>query len=226
VADDNPFRQHSRHLYIVAGYPTSGKSSSLWQCARFGRPLFGEAGGSVIPPFENLQGIREDFDTAAKLKAGFWITLADLPKLSRQHTLPPQLILHLDLLVAYLRYRAGPAAGFDAAFARLFAEPALQGYGRYSVTTLHTPLEEIQRRWRYRYRNGIPSDCGKLFAEKDKLIMDERVAAGVFTGIYEAWDRCLASLARNGLLAAHAQARSRLRANLPVAASPVPRPSA
>ena len=225
MADGQPIRRDSRHLYIVAGYPTSGKSSSLWQSARTGHALFGEAAGSVVPPFKSLRGIREDCGTLAKLKAGLWVTLADLPNLDRQRALPPGLILHLDLLVAYLRYRGGPifleAMDFDIAFARLFAQPLLASYERYSVVTLHAPLEEIQRRWLHRYRDGIPPTCGRLFAQKDRLIRDEHVAPRAFAGIHGAWERCLASLARDGLLAARFDARSQLRADLPVAARPV-----
>lgn len=208
------------HLFIVAGYPTLGKSSSLWQSARTGFALFGEDNGSVVPSLEALGDVRENSDTKAKLKAGFWLTLGDLPHLNQEPRLPKLLILHLDLLLVYLllRDRGNAVSGtgeFGAAFARLFAQPALRRYQKYTATTLYSPIEEVQRRWHHRYPGGVPSNCSKILRAKDRLINDEVVAAPLFAGIHRAWADCLVSLSRSGVLASHMQLESSLRAEFP-----------
>jgi hypothetical protein len=208
------------HLFIVAGYPTLGKSSSLWQSAQTGFALFGEDNGAVVPRLEVLGDVGEDSDTKAKLKAGFWLTLGDLPHLNNEPRLPKLLILHLDLLLVYLllRDRGDAVSGtgeFAAAFARLLAQPALRSYEKYTVTTLYSPIEEVQRRWRHRYPDGVPSNCGKILMAKDKLINDKLVAAPLFAGIHRAWADCLASLSRSGVLASHQQLGSSLRSDMP-----------
>lgn len=213
--------EDSNHLYIVAGYPTSGKSSSLWKSALERLPIFGTDNISVVPEFEAVRDIREDFSTKAKLKAGFWCTLRDIPHLNEELCPPKRLILHLDLLLVYLvfctRHKLVPEMSeIEAAFARLFAQPALRCYEQYTVTTLFVPLEEIQRRWRYRYRTGIRPNCSVIVAEKNRLITDGDVAASVFAAIHGTWERCLASLSHSGILAEHFQARVRLNSELPL----------
>jgi len=53
---------------------------SLWQAAQTGLPLFGKENGSVVPSMQALAGVGENSDTATKLQAGFWLTLADIRK--------------------------------------------------------------------------------------------------------------------------------------------------
>lgn len=215
----------SNHLYLVAGYPTSGKSSSLWKSAQERYPLFGADNISVVPEYRAIRDIRENMGTKAKLKAGFWCTLADIPHLNEELRLPKRLILHLDLLLVYLLFRAPNKSipemtEIEAAFVRLFAQPALRRYEQYTVTTLCVPLEEIQRRWRYRYHAGVRPNHGRIIAEKDRLITDGDVAASVFAAIHGTWGRCLASLSRSGKLAEHFQARVRLHSEPPLHRSP------
>ncbi|MCL6741530.1 hypothetical protein LZ518_10335 [Sphingomonas sp. RB56-2] len=208
------------HLFIVAGYPTLGKSSSLWRAAQTGFPLFGEENGPVVPKADDLGDIGEHSSTDEKLKAGFWLTQSDLPSLAKQSQLPKLLILHLDLLLAYLlhRERVPPAIGpgeFATVFDRLFTHPALRRYEKCTVTTLYSPIDEVQRRWRHRYPTGIPPNSGRIVKAKDRLITDELVAGPLYAALHVAWERCLASLMRNGKLAGHLKARSRLEADLP-----------
>ena len=211
-------RPDERHLFIVAGYPASGKSSSLWKASQTGFPLFGAEHGPVVPGSEALQGVRENSGTAAKLQAGFWVTLTDVRHLNAAALLPRRLVLHLDLLLAYVLHRASgrrisDAIDLDQVFASLFVQTALRDYRQCTVTTLYAPLEEIQRRWRYRYPGGAAANCSKVLAAKDRLIMEGDVAAPLFGAIHAAWGRCLASLSRAGVLAGHLQARSRLQSD-------------
>ena len=208
------------HLFIVAGYPTLGKSSSLWRAAHTGFPLFGEGNGAVVPRADALGDIGEHSSTDEKLKAGFWLTQSDLPNLAKQPQLPKLLILHLDLLLAYLlhRDRMPPAIGSNelgGMFDRLFQHPALRHYEKCTVTTLYSPIDEVQRRWRHRYPTGIPPNSSRIVKAKDKLITDELVAAPLYSALHVAWERCLTSLSRNGKLAGHLKARSRLGADSP-----------
>ena len=202
----------NRHLYIVAGYPTAGKSSALWKSAHTGFPLFGRENGSVVPAADTLHGVNEVTDAAAKLKARFWFTLADLPYLNSQPILPDRLILHLDLLLAAMRYRTygGPVTVTEmkALFARLFEEPALSAFQRCTVTTLQISIEEVQRRWRHRHPVGVTFNGSRTLASKDRLIMDERVAAPLFATIHSGWEKHLDELRRNGLLVGRHRARS------------------
>jgi len=204
------------HLFVVAGYPTLGKSSSLWQAAQTGLPLFGKENGSVVPSMQALAGVGENSDTATKLQAGFWLTLADIPNLNNEPRLPKLLILHLDLLLAFLllRDRQDPRVGPNAvaaAFARLFEQPALRHYQKCTVTTLFSRLDEVQRRWRHRYPGGIPFDSGKILRTKDQMINDPNVAAPLFVSIHRAWASCLKSLADRDMLAGHIQLGSTIR---------------
>ena len=202
----------NRHLYIVAGYPAAGKSSALWKSAHTGFPLFGNENGSVVPAADTLNGVNEASDAASKIKARFWFTLADLPYLNNRPVPPDQLIFHLDLLLAVIRYRtyggAVTVTEMEALFARLFAEPALRAFRQCTVTTLHVSIEEVQKRWRHRFPGGITSKQSRTLASKDRLIMDERVAAPLFATIHLGWEKHLAALQRNGLLVGRYRARS------------------
>ena len=227
----------NRHLYIVAGYPTAGKSSALWKSAHTGFPLFGKENGSVVPTADALKGVNEVSDIAAKLKAQFWFTLADLPYLNSQPVLPDRLIFHLDLLLAVMRYRTYGGdvtlAEMEALFARLFTEPALRAFQRCTVTTLHISIDEVQKRWRHRHPAGVASRRSRTLASKDRLIMDGRIAAPLFAMIHLGWEKHLLALQRDGLLAGRHRARStfdRNEAYLPadraMAASPARQPFA
>jgi hypothetical protein len=194
-----------KHLYIVAGYPASGKSYCLRTSSREKLPLFGPGSASVLPDLDAIPNVHELSDTATKVNAGFWCTLRDLPHLNKEPRYPNQLILHLDLILAFLVHRRSnrvvpDTVEIEAAFDRLFARPALQSYDRQMVTTLRSPLEEIQHRWRQRYPSGIPANSSARLVEKDKLIMSCDMAAPVFAATHEAWERCLESLSRKGTL--------------------------
>lgn len=190
----------------MAGYPASGKSTALWKTARTGFPLFGADGAGAVPGVASLNGTYEDAAPSAKLQSGLWVTLTDIPELNRQLTLPARLILHLDLLLAFLLDR--PAANelldtarIKAIFARLFDQPALRRYERCTVTTLHASLGEIRRRWSDRYPAGISADRNKLLLAKDRLISDDRLAAPTFALIHAAWGLFLETLDCEGKLA-------------------------
>jgi len=220
MARRSPLSGEPSHLYIVAGYPTSGKSTCLAQAVRERFPIFGRDSLSVIPDQEAIRGFHDRLSTAAKLKAGYWVTLVDLENLNQERRLPKRLILHLDLLLAYLSFR--PAGDPDprmddalAAFARLFAQPALRYYERFTVTTINVPIEEIQRRWHDRHRDGFPETGGKILADKKRFITDGAVAASAHAAIHAAWQGCLLLLSRSGKIANHLHVQTSARADAP-----------
>lgn len=220
MSDGSSLQEASSHLYIVAGYPASGKSSSLWDSARGRVSLFGNDNHSVIPAIEELRDVRENFGTKDKLKSGLWCTLSDVPQLNVEFGLPTRLVLHLDLLLAYLLHRAPgnsipEPTEMDAAFGRLLAQPALKRYARITITTLYVPLVEIQRRWRHRYPDGVPAKSSMTLIEKHRLITDGGVAAPLFSAIHDGWERCLASLSGSGALASHFHGRTSFPSPLP-----------
>jgi len=215
------------HLFVVAGYPTLGKSSALWMAARTRFPLFGNDHGSVVPTVDNLEHIRENSPTVEKLKAGFWLTLTDIPHLNMQSRLPARLILHLDLLLTFLRLRPASKeisqpSQVDSIFERLFAQSSLRKYRKCTVITLYAPLPEIQRRWQHRFPTGIPPTSSPILVAKDRLINDRHVAEPALAAIYRGWERQLKSLSLSGVLDRHMRITSRLNGEPPSSGSAMP----
>jgi hypothetical protein len=144
VTQPSPASLPSRHLYIVAGYPASGKTSALWKAARDRQPLFGPDHLAVIPERRAIQFVSETSDTNAKLRAGFWCALRDLPQMNREARLPDRLILHLDLVQAVVIHG-------DRAMRRR-PRKSTRHFGVFSPSrrcarTTVVPLRPYVRRW-------------------------------------------------------------------------------
>jgi hypothetical protein len=175
-----------------------------------------------------VQGVDEQSSTRAKLEAGFWVTLRDLPELNRQPAPPRGLLLHLDLLLTALLFGktqdALSLSEAEHALNALFAQPALHHYGRCAACTVQAPIEEVQARWRRRYPQGLDPSADPLLARKDRLITDPRHAASVFGVLHRAWNNHLLRLERSGRLLCNREARLSLGgpANIPVTPSALP----
>lgn len=193
-------------LFIVAGYPTSGKSTVLWKAVEEGLRIFGADTDEVVPKLRDLDGVDEDSPAEAKMKAGLWFTLADLPFLNEQTSLPSNLVLHLDLLLTYLLYRDTQLTfptviEAEAALAGVFEEPALKFYDRIAVTTLYASFREVRERWSHRWQAGLPRDTGALLAEKDTIFRERQLGRMAFENIYAAWEKHVERLRASGELA-------------------------
>jgi hypothetical protein len=192
-----------RQLFLVAGYPASGKSVLLlgWLTGRWNP--FGEQ-GPPIPVVPRSHNLAERSSAEQKIQAGVWCTLRDIPALSRRTSLPPALIFHLDLLLAYLRYEQ-PAAAIDPrevelAYARLFAEPLFAQVEQIDVTTLETPLAVIQERWKERRPKWEGSgERGNMMRRKDTMITGAD-ALDTYAIILQGWHGWLSSMAGRGKL--------------------------
>jgi hypothetical protein len=189
----------------VAGYPTSGKSTVLWKAVEEGLRIFGPETGHVVPSIRDLAGVDEDSAADAKMKAGLWLTLADLPFLNGLTELPRNLVLHLDLLLSYLLYRDTQltfptVSEAEQALAKVFEQPAINFYGKITVTTLYASFAEVRERWSHRWQAGLPANTGALLAEKDTLFREQRLGRKAFDNIYAAWERQVERLRFSGRL--------------------------
>ncbi len=195
----------SNRLYIVAGYPTSGKSTVLWKAVEERLPVFGPDTDYVVPTIRDLEGVEEDSPTEAKMKAGLWLTLWDLPFLNKQAELPPNLVFHLDLLLSYLLYRdtqlTFPTVSYaQGALAKVFEQPAIKSYDKIIVTTLYASFPEVRERWSHRWQAGLPADTGPLLAEKDTLFREQKLGGMACENIYAAWEKQVERLRSSGRL--------------------------
>ena len=99
----NVTKKDTSRLFMVAGYPASGKSTLLAHGARGQAEIFG---GTFDRTFRKAIG-QAEFDerlsTQAKLEKRLWFTLSDVNALEKQAELP-------DFLVFSPRPAAAPAS--------------------------------------------------------------------------------------------------------------------
>ena len=195
------------HLFIVAGYPASGKSTLLREAAKKRLPIFGEENDHALCTPETARAMHENRSTEEKLQLGFWCTLTDIPYLNAQDRLPRILVFHLDLMLAYLCWREARLTfpslqQAEYALIRFFEQPAIARYDRVTTTTLDVSFEELQAHWSYRFRAGLPPNTGSVLAEKNTMFLESRLGQMACENLYAAWQQCQDGLAQAGKLGA------------------------
>ena len=91
-------KTQDRHMFLVAGYPASGKSTLLASGARGKVEAFGADYGPMFRSIITAKNFDERVTTSEKLDNGMWFTLTDLDALSSMDRLPDSIAFHLDLL--------------------------------------------------------------------------------------------------------------------------------
>lgn len=163
-------------LYVVAGYPASGKSTALELSARRNVKLFPphlNAGFRDCLPGEVLAEITP---TAEKLRHGMWLAYVDSAAFARFAPKPERAVYHMDLLLHLLndiRPRAMDDLSDEAirrSFEAFFCGPFCADYAERSVVTLFPDFLVLRSRWGARMGKMGATD-NPFMQMKDQIIM-------------------------------------------------------
>jgi len=163
-------------LYVVAGYPASGKSTALGLSASGRISLFPS-------PFErdfkdNLpeEVLKESTATAEKLRRRMWLAYVDGTAFARIEPKPQHAVFHLDMLL-HLLFDIRPSAISDItdeairrSFEAFFAGPFCAPYPERAITTLYPDFLVLRSRWGARMEEVKETD-NPIMRMKDQIIM-------------------------------------------------------
>jgi hypothetical protein len=179
-------------MFLVAGYPASGKSTLLASGARGKVEVFGEAYNPMFGSIITAQSFDERITTREKLKRGLWFSLPDLDALSGMDDLPDSIAFHLDLLfylIAVIRPKNTAelnSRAVRAAFEELLDDRLFVAYDRIVACTLLPDFELIQQNWQDRLTRGMELD-GYVLTAKNDLIVNVPSPAKFYEGICNDW---------------------------------------
>lgn len=140
-------------LFVVAGYPASGKSTALGLAASKGIKLF--------PPHYHRDFISclpdavlpEITPTAEKLRRRMWLSYSDSIAFGRIASKPQHVVYHMDIFL-HLLHDIRPSAMSDFTdeairnpFDAFFAGPFCAAYPERAVTTLYPDFLVLRSRW-------------------------------------------------------------------------------
>jgi hypothetical protein len=185
-------KHSSRHIFVVAGYPASGKSTLLAQGAMGRAPVFGEEHDGLFRSVCKASGRDERATTAEKLEAGMWFTLADLNALERLDPLPPNLVFHLDLLLfllAVIRPRELSEINrrsVGGAFRGLLDRKLFRAFDRIVACTLLPDFDLLRGSWQERIDDGMRIE-GALLQLKHEMIVKVPDPRAIYEGICHEW---------------------------------------
>jgi hypothetical protein len=182
-------------LYVVAGYPASGKSAALGLAAKGRASLFPppiQRGFMKCLPEEVLAELTP---TAEKLRRRMWLTYVDGAAFAQIEPKPQHAVYHLDMLlhlIVDIRPR-GVSDFTDEAvrrsFEAFFAGPFCAPYPERAITTLYPDFKVLRSRWRDRMQKIKETDNPMWVANmrmKDQIIMG-RYGLDIYRKILRIW---------------------------------------
>lgn len=185
--------KHSgRYIFVVAGYPASGKSTLLAQGTMGRAPVFGEEHDRLFRSMCQPSGLDEEAPTAQKLEAGMWFTLADLNALERLDPPPSNIVFHLDLLLfllAVIRPRELSEINrrsVGGALRGLLDRKLFKAYDRIAACTLLPDFDLVRSNWQERIDGGMRIE-GPLLQLKHEMIVKVPDPRAIYEGIYHEW---------------------------------------
>jgi len=166
-------------LYVVAGYPASGKTTALLLSARKGVALF-------PPPFDRdfraslPEKVMGQFDpTDEKLRGRMWLHYVDEAAFAVTEAKPEHAVYHMDLLL-HLLNDIEPQAMSDftdeairRSFEAFFSGPFCSDYPERAVCTLYPEFLILRSRWGARM-GEIEGTTNPTIQHKDQMILGNR----------------------------------------------------
>jgi hypothetical protein len=140
-------------LFVVAGYPGSGKTTALSLAAFKGAQLFPKPFDQRFSACLPEQFMSERSPTREKLAARMWLTCGDEAEFSAIEHKPQDAVHHLDLLMRLMmdvRVRSWDDlddAAIRRSFEDFFARPIAGAYAERCVVTLYPDFALIRHRW-------------------------------------------------------------------------------
>ena len=163
-------------LYVVAGYPASGKSTALGLSAQKDIRLFPPDIYADFRHWLPSEVLEETTPTAEKLRRRMWLAYIDSSEFARIAPKPERAVYHMDLLL-HLLHDIRPRAMDDftdqairKSFEGFFAGPFCTPYAERSVVTLYPDFLVLRSRWGARM--GKVGETDNPFMQmKDQIIM-------------------------------------------------------
>ena len=192
-------------LFIVAGYPASGKSSLLLFSLLRRAAIFGQSLDAIFRSALRIEKPNERMPSQEKIDRGMWLTLMDLPILQKQPHLSKPIVLHLDLLllaISTIRPR-GPAdlkkSALQDCFAAFLNHDALRHFDQVAVNTIQPPIETIASQWLKREKN-VDINSNLMVQLKNELILVTPERRKIYDAICDAWLRSVEQKAATSIV--------------------------
>jgi hypothetical protein len=163
-------------LFVVAGYPASGKSNALGLAASKGIALFPPRYDRDFKACLPGEVLEELTPTAEKLQRRMWLAYVDGPAFARIEPKPQHAVYHMDILL-HLLNDIRPRAMSDftneairGSFEAFFAGPFWSAYAERAVTTLYPDFLILRSRWGARMEKMGETDNPNM-QMKDQIIV-------------------------------------------------------
>jgi hypothetical protein len=183
-----------RILFILAGYPSSGKSTLLMHALRNEIPLFGVEYSQLFLNRKIATGANEGDPSLKKLKDGLWFTTQDLDFLSKRRALPNGSIFHLDLLLAVLLQQPIVPLLSDERYVstlinRYCAHSFFAKFDEVICNTLCPEWDVVARQNRIRNiaSGNVGKALGPIFSVKNALLDETNPRKDTYSAIITAW---------------------------------------